>query len=166
MIVQINSLWRVRGTYDIVSLDECTYATDMIFHFVEERARGVFISLIYFMKTCEYLLMMDAFLGKAHKEFVVSAMREKAMDFDALITVKVVEYLGNRLSRHIRFCAPDAFEHKILTLIMVHRDRNIFYVSNHKAWLERTQSLYAITRPTERTLLVTADTRLCSSRQI
>ena len=78
-ICQINSLGRMRGKYDIIVIDEVSYATDMIFHFIGDQAQFVMSALTQHIKKCEHVLFMDALLGQAHKDFLVALMRERAM---------------------------------------------------------------------------------------
>lgn len=156
VIVQINSLWKVRGKYDMVILDEVTYTTAMIFFFCKEKATEIMRTLITNIKGCDHLIAMDAFLDQAHIDFISELRTNNTELTHAKRSTKLILATGNRLKKAIRFCTTHAWQDKLIRKIKA--KKKLFIVTNHKKFITETlEPLYEKLWENVEVLTVTAD---------
>ncbi len=78
LIVQINSLKKVTGSFDLVILDEVSYTIDTIFGYCEEKEK-VYRNLKYYIKDTKKLIFLDAYLTDANVNFVKAIRPDSPM---------------------------------------------------------------------------------------
>ena len=149
VVVQINSIDRVSGDYDVVVLDEVTYTSDMIFHFCESNAGVVMERLIEYVRAASRVIVMDAFLGRPHRKFFEQVRPHN---------MKAIQVTGNRLSKSVRFLSHGAFEHKLIKKLLARE--KIFFITNHKKFIHnRLEPLLAEVWNNAEVLIITGDTK-------
>lgn len=78
LVVQINSLWRVTGKYDIILLDEISYTFDTIIDYTKHKAEIVFALDIYLCKA-EKVICLDAFITQANIDYINAKRKKKCV---------------------------------------------------------------------------------------
>lgn len=69
LIIQINSLYKIIGSYDIIVLDEVSYTFDTFLSFCDERQR-VYKTLHELADDADKVITMDAYLSKRDIDFI------------------------------------------------------------------------------------------------
>lgn len=69
LVVQIDSVWRAGGTYDVVILDEVGYMLNHLFEFAREKSKCL-EALKYHLQASKNVVMMDALLQRRHIDCV------------------------------------------------------------------------------------------------
>lgn len=69
LVVQIDSVWRACGSYDVVILDEVGYTLNHLFEFAKEKSKCL-DALKHHLSESKNIVMMDALLQKRHIECV------------------------------------------------------------------------------------------------
>jgi len=69
LVVQIDSVWRVRGSYDVVILDEVGYSQNHFFQFTKDKHRCL-DALRHFCNSASKVIAMDALLQKRNINWV------------------------------------------------------------------------------------------------
>lgn len=80
LIVQVNSLHRIRGAFDLIVLDEITYTLDMVVAHCERRNQ-VYNNLLSYIQMSKYVVTMDAYLSKSDINFVDNLRKHKSFKF-------------------------------------------------------------------------------------
>ena len=135
LIVQFDSLYRVRGNYDIVILDEPEYLQQH-FDFINKNNKAqVFYNYITFIKECDILIMTDALATNLTTDFVMNLRKDKHKpeDFEiikneyksfngqdvVLLTSKeqIIKIIDYHLNNNMRVVVPSNVKKFILALI-------------------------------------------------
>lgn len=69
LIVQINSLWKVTGEYDVTLLDEISYTLDILIDYSDHKYQNV-RALESYIKNSMKLIVLDAFLTNSNINYV------------------------------------------------------------------------------------------------
>jgi hypothetical protein len=76
VVIQINSISRIIGIYDIIILDEISYTITTLINFYKKKVK-VFETLNELIFSCEKIICMDAGLIKNEINFVKNIRKEK-----------------------------------------------------------------------------------------
>lgn len=68
LVVQVDSLHKIRGSCDLLVLDEYTYTTFHLVDFVKERTQ-CYNTLKEYVKDTEHVIVLDAYLNRYHLEW-------------------------------------------------------------------------------------------------
>jgi hypothetical protein len=130
LIIQINSLYKIIGTYDIIIFDEISYTLDTFLSFCEERQR-VFNTLNELCDEAQKVITMDAFLSKRDIEFINNIRKEKK-------TCTLLN-TSDDIKGYIKF-----YEKKTFTVELIEKlnnNKKIVLATNSKTYLENIEGL-------------------------
>ncbi len=126
LVIQINSLHRIIGTYDFIVLDEVSYVFDTLISYCDNKVR-IYNVLKQLLESCEKLVCMDAYISKEDIDYI-KALRPNRKNYTILN--EVPEIRGNVL-----FYEKDNFLHKLITDI--DSGYKIIFASNSKTFLKK-----------------------------
>ena len=126
LIVQIDSLHKVRGKYDLLVLDEVEYVLQHLVEFVKEK-RAVFEALCQHIKFSEYVIAMDALLYDTTINLLHSCGRD-------------IEYIHNTYKKHsdktIKLLQSQA-EHCGLVLELLKNNKKLYIPTNTEKYAKQ-----------------------------
>ena len=127
LIVQVNSLWKVRGEYDIVLLDEISYTLDILIDYSDQKAWNVQALQTYILN-CSKLIVLDAYLTIANIEYV----KQIRGDDECLVVLNQKK----RKIGDVMMMQYDPFMTKICDKL--NENKRIVVISNSRKFLRNT----------------------------
>lgn len=125
VIIQINSLHRITGIYDIIVFDEISYTLDMFLNYCKQRV-SVFDALKHILKTSDKVICLDAFLSNREVTFINNLRKDKK---------SCVILNNNKIKRgQIYNLQKTEFTEQIIDDLK--KDKKITLSSNSKSYLE------------------------------
>ncbi len=123
-IVQINSLWKVSGGYDVVVLDEISYTIDTLINFADHKTQNV-NALESFIQYSQKLICLDAYISQWDVDYIKNLRKNKRTK---VILNEVTEQRGT-----IYNLRKDIFKKKIMDKLK--RKKKVVLISNSKSFL-------------------------------
>lgn len=126
LVIQINSIHRIIGKYDIIILDEVSYIFDTLISFCKNK-RKIYDSLSQMLKNCDKCICMDAYMGKNEIDYI-KYLRPNKKNFTIINTIN--GYRGN-----VRFYHKDTFIGHLMKDLK--NKENVIFASNSKTYIEK-----------------------------
>lgn len=124
LVVQINSLWKVQGMYDLVVFDEISYTLDTFVSFCTNRLQ-VYNALKSYITYSKKVITMDAYISASDIAFIDRLRRRKSFK---LRNIKPVT------NTHVSILSQPALISEMITA--VNDFKKIVVVSNSKTFLD------------------------------
>lgn len=125
LVIQINSLHRLLGTYDFVVLDEVSYVFDTLISYCENKVR-IYNILRYLLEACDKLVCMDAYMTKRDINYI-KTLRPNRRNF--VILNEVSGFRG-----YVNFYERNVFLSNLNDDLL--RGKKVIFASNSKSYLE------------------------------
>ncbi len=147
LIIQINSLWKVHGSYDILVLDEASYTIDLLLDWCKKR-REVYAALNSFIKNCGKVIAMDAYLTGPNMDYIKNKRKGKKS-----LTIE------NKIAGHdkmVHLVSKNVLFEKMRSLLA--EGKKISLSSNSCTFLEK-EAFPILKKVTENILIITSNSR-------
>ena len=126
LVIQINSIHRILGKYDVVILDEISYIFDTLISFCKNK-RKIYDVLKQMLESCDKLICMDAYITKNEIDYI-KHLRPNKRNFTILNTIN--EFRGN-----VHFYKKDTFINRLVEDL--NNGLNVVFASNSKTYLQK-----------------------------
>jgi hypothetical protein len=113
LVVQIDSVWRVRGEYDLVILDEASYTQSHFFQFTKDKAKCL-DALQHFCRGAVRVVALDALFQKRNLEWICEVVGTTTKPFVLENTFKVYKDYTCHIHKGNRFNFYSALKKAIL----------------------------------------------------
>ena len=126
LVVQINSLWRVEGRFDVVLLDEMSYTWDTLLGYCARKTEVINHLNQYMRSDTATVIALDAFITRPNIEWLyVKRGRQKMKVIDNILPADP--------NKKVKFLHKTLFEQRILKDLKA--GKKLVIASNNKHWI-------------------------------